>query len=159
MDLFGSYGAKDQPSTCDDRGAIPHGGVEEDLVWAMHLFADLVSASGPLGHLRFDAEAFEPCLQNINSSQLEESIELSYAQHVMRLASPVFLQAFHRSLRHFCAASYVDASHRLAARAALTLTPQKALNPKDQGRDAPGLYVLFRAQVLQALGITDDHDD
>ena len=130
----------------------------EDIFWAMALFAELVSPSGPLCHLRFDAEAFAPCLQGIDASRLEETIELAYAQHVPRLASPSFLQNFHRVLSCFCAAFYVDEPHRVAARTALCLTPRQALNPQEQGRDAPGLYVIFRAQAREALGLLDDDE-
>ena len=159
MNIHADVGPKPQPIASHAQDGAQNRSADEEILWAMRLYAELISASGPLCHVRFDAEAFEPCLERISVSRLEETIELAYAQHAPRLASPSFLQRFHQTLTHFCAASYVDEAHRLAARAALTLTPQQALNPKDQGRDAPGLYVIFRAQVLQALGVTTDHDD
>jgi hypothetical protein len=156
MNLYADLGPKSQRCAWHAEDAIENRSTDEDILWAMRLYAELVSAGGPLCHVRFDAEAFEPCLADIDVSRLEETIELAYAQHVLRLGSATFLQQFHRILTQFCAASYVDEAHRLAARAALLLTPQGALDPHGQGRDAPALYVIFRAQAYQALGISSE---
>lgn len=127
-----------------------------DVVWAMDVFAELVQASGPLCALRFDDTAFSGCLGDLPTPLNEEAVERAFARHIGILATPSFLRRLQTTLTAFCRTSYIDETHRVAARMAKILTPQDALSPKQQGRDAPSLYPIFRAQAFETLNIAMD---
>lgn len=133
-----------------------------ELMWAMDVFAELVGAAGPLCHVRFTADAFAPCVQELkrrlplDGGGFEDAIEHTFARHATRLGSSAFAHELHGALETFGALPYIDAAHRLAAQAAQAMTPRDGLRQDGQENQAPPLYAIFRAQVRQHFALDGD---
>lgn len=132
------------------------------VVWAMDVFAELVSSGGPLSHLRFDGAALAPCISALTAhlplhgDAAEEAIEQCFVGHAAKLGSAAFTKELCFALEAFARLPYIDAPHRLAAQTAQTLTPRGGLTERASGRQAPALYVLFRAQVMEHFKLDMD---
>lgn len=128
----------------------------ETIAAALCLFSELVAPYGPLCILRFAASDMALCFEGYNKCPSEAELDRLYNLHAQRLVTAHFLEQFQAVLQHFCAADFVDVPHKIAARAALTLTPA---DPPTGGGvrawEAPPLYVIYRAQVLEAFGSSE----
>lgn len=145
-----------------------------ELLWAMDTFAELVEAAGPLCHLRFDAFAFSACAAELEPffrdtphareqantvERTEGAIEQVYLAHGAHLYTQTFARQMDKALADFERLPYIDASHRLAVQTARALMPDRANRPvvaSTLSAQAPALYAIFRAQVMQHFGLDGD---